>query len=187
MKKLIPPFVSRLKKQKEDGLDHVLDMYLPLVKAIVYKVLATGREADREECVNDVFLVVWQNAKQFEGDEQDFKRWIGTIAKYKAIDRYRKLKTLEVEHQNEDGIHTFETSKSTYDSVLQREQKNALLAAISQLPETDRDIFLLKYFMDFSNNEVAEQLGLSKAAVDNRLYRGKKTLSVNRQLKELLI
>jgi len=42
----------------------------------------------------------------------------------------------------------------------------------------------MKYYLELSNNEIAENLSLSKAAVDNRLYRGKKILATNTKLKE---
>lgn len=185
--KKTPRYVSRLKKKKEDALDEVIDAYLPLVKAIVRNILASGREADREECINDVFLLVWQNVHQFHGDETDFKKWIGMVAKYRAIDRYRQLQQAKNGPTAEEQELKDITAWNTEQTVEQKEQRHALLAAIALLPEIDRDIFMLKYFLEFSNQEVANQLGLTKAAVDNRLYRGKKVLASSRQLKELLI
>ncbi|WP_438824961.1 sigma factor-like helix-turn-helix DNA-binding protein [Bacillus sp. JJ722] len=41
--------------------------------------------------------------------------------------------------------------------------------------------------MQLSNIEIAEALNLSKAAIENRLYRGKKKLATTIQLKERLI
>ena len=32
-------FIKRLKRQKEDALEFVVDTYLPLIKGITYKVL----------------------------------------------------------------------------------------------------------------------------------------------------
>nr|WP_232019952.1 sigma factor [Ureibacillus thermosphaericus] len=46
--------------------------------------------------MNDVFLAVSQNSDKFRGSEEELKKWIGTIAKYKAIDIYRKQKKMEV-------------------------------------------------------------------------------------------
>jgi len=34
----------------------------------------------------------------------------------------------------------------------------------------------MKYFLNMKNEEIGRQLGLTKASVDNRLYRGKKRL-----------
>ncbi|KGR85414.1 sigma-70 family RNA polymerase sigma factor [Lysinibacillus odysseyi] len=180
-------FIIRLKKHKEDALEYVIDEYMPFVKAIAIKILSYQHSNAVDECVNDVFLSVWQNAHQFEGDAADFKKWIGMITKYKAIDLYRQL---EKQHEREEGPVALETVKTGQDlqqQVLGTEEKNELLFAIGQLDVIDRDIFMMKYFMELSNSEIADALGLTKAAVDNRLYRGKKKLAATIQLKERFV
>ncbi len=44
------------------------------MNAIAYKILSDINKDAIEECVNDVFLAIWQNAKQFEGQPEDFKK-----------------------------------------------------------------------------------------------------------------
>ena len=49
-------FIKRLKKQKEDALEYIIDEYLPFVKAIAFKILAPiGKQSAIDECINDVF------------------------------------------------------------------------------------------------------------------------------------
>ena len=65
--------LKRLRKQDEKVLTVVIDLYMPLVKAIAYKILQPiGRTDSMDECINDVFLTVWQNASKFEGEPADF-------------------------------------------------------------------------------------------------------------------
>lgn len=180
-------FISRLKKQKEDALDYIIEAYLPLVKTIATKILHNMKHPDIEECVNDVFLTVWQNAHQFNGEADDFKKWIGMITKYKAIDRYRQAEKLMSIEQSYEPLEQKASKIQTDQTVLKREAKNEILFAVSQLEVIDRDIFIMKYFLELSNLEIANQLGLSKAAVDNRLYRGKKVLATNEKLKERFV
>lgn len=177
-------FIKRLKKQKEDALEYIIDVYLPLVKTIATKILDNKKRTDIDECINDVFLTVWQNAKQFQGDAQDFKKWIGTITKYKAIDRYRQAEKQMSIEELDVPIEQKASTLLTDQSVLKKEEKNELLLAISQLEEMDRDIFMMKYYLELPNKKIAETIGLTKAAVDNRLYRGKKILAKNTKLKE---
>jgi len=180
-------FIVGLKKQKEDALAYIIKMYLPLVKTITTKILFRLSPFDIEECINDVFLSVWKNAHQFQGDAADFKKWIGMIAKYKAIDRYRQYeKQREREHVDELLNHKTHTLLPEH-SLLQQEEKTMLLFALSQLSEIDSEIFIMKYYLELSNSEIADYLNLSKAAVDNRLYRGKKVLAHNKRLKELMV
>ena len=180
-------FIKRLKKKKEDALEYIIDAYMPLVKTIATKILHNQNRLDVDECINDVFLTVWQNVQQFKGEPEDFKKWIGMITKYKAIDRYRQAEKRNAREHQDESLLEKSSTPGTDISVLRREEKNELLAAISQLEELDRDIFIMKYYLDLTNIEIADQLTLSKAAVDNRLYRGKKKLASNVKLKERLV
>lgn len=169
--------IKQLKKHNERALQRVIDEYMPLVKAICYKVLQPlGQNTAVEECVNDVFLNVWQNATQFKGEPEDFKKWLGTIAKFKAIDYYRKIsKRQQREEVTADTPQN--QSASVQSIVLHNEERDTILLALSQLPVIDRDIFIMKYYLNMANETIAQQLNLTKAAVDNRLYRGRKKLA----------
>lgn len=180
-------FVKRLKKQDEDALEYVIDTHMPFIKAIVYKILQPLGKVDLvEECMSDVFLSVWQKSTQFKGDAIEFKKWIGMIAKYKAIDQYRAIEKQQAKEQVLDGTDNFASGNLTQDQILQREERNELLFELSKLEPVDRDIFTMKYFLEMANGEIADALFISKAAVDNRLYRGKRKLaySITKSLEE---
>ncbi|WP_301108788.1 sigma-70 family RNA polymerase sigma factor [Sporosarcina sp.] len=171
-------FIRRLKRKKEDAIEYVVDAYLPFVKAVVYKVLGSLQtEADMDECISDVFLAVWENSDQFEGEAADFKKWICMVAKYKAIDQYRRMEKRKTREQGMDDMSFISDSNAVGD-LLAKEEQEELLVAMSKLNEVDRDIFTMKYFLDMSNSEIADSLCVTKAAIDNRLYRGKKQLSL---------
>ncbi|MEG0473826.1 MAG: sigma-70 family RNA polymerase sigma factor, partial [Solibacillus sp.] len=89
--------------------------------------------------------------------------------------------------QSDTPLQQHEASYTTEQHLLKREQKNELLFALSQLAELDRHIFMMKYYLELTNSEIAETLGITKAAVDNRLYRGKKELAQHEKLKERFI
>ncbi len=180
-------FIKLLKKQREEALDYIINQYGGLVHAIAYRILGGTSLEAVDECVNDTFLLVWQRAGQFAGEPGDFKKWIGMIAKYKAIDYYRVLEKKQAREQHSEQILLEQATEDVQAAYLLKEQKNELLAAISQLPEIDRDIFMMKYFLNMTSIEIAEALLLSVTAVDNRLFRGRKKLAGNALLKERLI
>lgn len=176
-------FISKLQLQQEKALAYVIDTYMPYVKAIARKILEhpCGNGAV-DECVNDVFLTVWQKSSNFTGNEQEFRKWIGTITKFKAIDLYRKQKkneTISLEYVKEQVDD--ETGELLY---LKKEQKELLLLKIYELPESERELFLMKYYLDLTNGEIATALEITKSAVENRLYRGKKRLVKMLSIKE---
>ncbi|MDQ0233489.1 sigma-70 family RNA polymerase sigma factor [Metabacillus malikii] len=187
MREPIEYYIKRLKKQKEDGLEAIVDTYMPFVKAIAENILSGKNRSALDECVNDVFLSVWQNANKFTGDGQDFKKWIGMITKSKAIDLYRQLEKQQARQQDDRALEKLSGDQDIQTKLILAEQKNELLFEISKLDELDREIMIMKYFLELSNLEIAESLELTKAAVDNRLYRGKKKLASAITLKERFV
>jgi RNA polymerase sigma-70 factor (ECF subfamily) len=168
-------YISRLKKRKEDALEFIVDNYLGIVKSAIYKVLSPlERDGIIEECINDVFLSVWNNSDKFNGEELDFKKWIYKIAKFKAIDYYRReIKNLDVSLEEKE----ISTNKLVEEEIINAEDRQELIQLISTLEPLDRDIFTMKFFLGVSTYDIAEKFGLSRAAIDNRIYRGKKKLS----------
>jgi len=180
-------FIKRLKKQDEAALEYVIEKYSALVHAIAYKILSNISIEAIDECVNDVFLTLWQSANQFKGEPEDFKKWIGMMTKYKAIDAFRKLEKQRAREQSDERLHEHSNHEDVQMHLLKKEDKNTLLLALSSLAEIDRDIFMMKYSLQLTTAEIAESLHLSVSAVENRLYRGKKKLAQHSQLKEVFL
>lgn len=169
-------FIKRLKRKKEDALEYTYDKYIPLVKGIVFKVLDRFEDNGAvEECINDVFLAVWNNSNKFEGDEKNFKNWICAIAKFKAVDYYRKLVK-----KSEDiiGSIDIEEKNTLEDEIMISENKKDIMKLLSELEEMDKQIFIMKYFLGLKAEEIGDKLSISKAAVDSRIYRSKKKLKI---------
>lgn len=168
-------YIKRLKKGKEDALEFIVDKYLGLVKSAVYKILSPlEREGIIEECINDIFLSIWNNADKFNGEDLDFKKWIYKIAKFKAIDYYRKeIKNTDVTIEDKE----ISTSRLVEEEIISMEDRNELINLINTLEPIDRDIFTMKFFLGIKTEDIVKKLGLSRAAIDNRIYRGKKKLS----------
>ncbi|AWE07314.1 RNA polymerase subunit sigma-70 [Lysinibacillus sp. 2017] len=180
-------YISRLKKKKEDALEYIMNHYGGLVHGITHQILGHISRQAVDECVNDTFLLIWQRAHQFDGDTKAFKKWVGMITKYKAIDYYRALEKQKTREKIDEQVILAQAIPDMQMTYIQKEQRDELLAAISGLPEIDRDIFMMKYFLDLPSGEIAEALQLSVSAIDNRLSRGRKKLAQNIKLKEQFI
>lgn len=169
-------YIKRLKKGREDALEFIIDMYLPLVKGVTYKILSPLKNHGIiEECINDIFLSVWNNSQKFQGNTEDFKNWICVIAKFKAIDYYRKeIKKSEIVSDNLSIVG----DNSIEEELIVMEEREELMKVINTLEPMDKHIFIMKFFLGNKSKEIASKLGITKASVDNRLCRGKKKLKV---------
>lgn len=170
-------FIKRLQRDKEEALEWVYDRYVPLVKTVVQKVLSRFNDYGMiEECINDVFIAVWKNSKSFVGDEKKFRNWICSIARFKAIDYYRKIVKKSEDILDEVDIIEKDTIE---DEIVLAENKKELELLLNSLDEVDRKIFIMKYFLGFKSEEISEELNLTKASINCRIYRNKKKLKIN--------
>lgn len=71
------------------------------------------------------------------------------------------------------NTHTAETR------LFIRENKNEFLKIISELSMLDRDILVMKFLLDMTNEEIANNIGATKATVDKRIYHGEKKLQTH--------
>lgn len=168
-------FITEIKKKNPKALDFVVDTYSNLTFKIVSNVLNSNFHCqDVEECVNDVFLAVWNNIESFDELKGVFKYWISAIAKYKSIDYKRKLgKTL-----NNESIDNFDfqTDSNIESLVISKENKDELLDAISTMKSEDKEIFIRRYFLDETIESIAKEFDVNRNLIDKKLSRGRKFL-----------
>lgn len=130
-----------------------------------------------DECVNDILLSIWHHAKDFNGDSAKFKKWICAIAKFKAIDYYRKAaKSLEI---SSDNLELSSSSDSVEKDLERIENRSELMHLINRLDPIDQQIFIRRFFLGENTVDIAHKLGKTKASIDNRIYRCKKKLKVH--------
>jgi RNA polymerase sigma-70 factor (ECF subfamily) len=68
----------------------------------------------------------------------------------------------------------FESADTPVDEqVIDQIGYDRLVALISRLCESQRNIFEMRYVQFFTNDEIAEELGVDAKTVENRLYKAK--------------
>lgn len=146
-------FIERLQMEKEDALEYIVNEYSSLVKGITIKILnPLKNDGLVDECINDIFLSVWNNAKKFKGDTSNFKYWIASIARFKAIDYYRKTKKSTVVPS--EHIELIQ-SDLVEENVILSENKKEILAYIRTLEPLDQKIIIMRLFLDMKSDEIS--------------------------------
>ncbi|MCR5600532.1 MAG: sigma-70 family RNA polymerase sigma factor [Ruminococcus sp.] len=144
------------------------------VYAIVYnKLRGCGTNEDVEECVSDVFADVFLKCEFDLSLDNDVKYLIGTIAKRKAIDRFRSLcaRANHMTDADEDDIHELVADFSVDDHVDRSELRRVLLDKIDELGEPDSTILIQKFYYNRNSNEIAKSVSMTATAVRARCSR----------------
>jgi len=61
---------------------------------------------------------------------------------------------------------------SAEDSVLERERRDEMLVALDRLSERQREVLVLRYYLDLSEADIADTLRISRGAVKSHSSRG---------------
>ncbi len=64
------------------------------------------------------------------------------------------------------------TAPSAETAVLEREEHRAVFAGVTQLPWRQRQVLVLRYYLDLSEAQIAATLGISRGAVKSHASRG---------------
>lgn len=167
-----------LKNAPSEGLSELIARYGGQVKWIVEKIIGTNHPRDVEECVSDAFLRLWQNIDRFHPENgTPLRSYLFGIARYAAIDCKRRNLKIEDPIPAAENDLTIEVDFT--DKIAETINTRILQESIDSLPEPDRQIFILRYFLEQPISAIAQQLSLSQKAVENKLYRGKKLLKTD--------
>ena len=164
--------VERLLLEKnEQGMDALLLHYGPLMRYIIAPILQNPQ--DREDCLSEVSMRVWEKIGQFDGEKGSFRAWLTAITRNTALNHARKASGSSAEELSES---TPSPEPSPEEALLKKERQEALNAALNRLSYKDRLLFYRKYYYRQSTAQIAAELGMTERAVEGKLYRVKKQL-----------
>lgn len=124
---------------------------------------------EAEDAAQQTFLSAYR-ALLAGQEPRDPSAWLGTIARNECRSRLRARRAEPLALVQEPAADELQRDAA------RREEVQALCAALTELPPQQRDAVVLREFYGLSYAEVAAALGLSGAAVESLLFRGRKRL-----------
>jgi RNA polymerase sigma-70 factor (family 1) len=130
-----------------------------------------GDLAQAEDITQETFLRLWREREKI--DLNRVRSFLFTVANNLFLDSTRRQK-VALKYQNQP---TRDRDHESPEHVLeQKEFREQLETAINDLPETQREVFLLNRIEKMTYREIAEQLGVSVKAVEKRMGKALKRL-----------
>ena len=166
--------------QSEENAQRTLfDKYFNYVYTIVFSRLRScASREDIEECVGDVFADVYMRFDEHRAFEGDPTGFVGTVARRKAADMYKRLtknKFGSISIDDEEAAE-IEAPDNTADTVEKKELRDSLIKCVELLGEPDSTIIIQKYFFMRSSTEISKLVSLTPEAVRVRCSRALKKL-----------
>ena len=139
---------------------------------------------DAEEAVQAAYLSAFANVGAFEA-RSSLSTWLTRIVVNEALGR-RRAEQRRRRHLEREGVALLDDYRDALmrgseadapDVTVAREQIRKLLeAAVAELPDPFRTVFVLREIEGMSSEETAESLGLPVATVKTRLFRSRRRL-----------
>lgn len=165
-----PPDLDSLIRAVADLADRsafgvLFDYYAPKLKAFL---LRTGIDpASSEELVQEVMLIVWQQASSFDPSRATLSTWIYTIARNRRIDLLRSER--RIARQDAGLVADEPVAPSTDGLVEARDWHSWLGQALERLPPEQSRVLRLAFFEDMSQTAIARADGLPLGTVKSRM------------------
>lgn len=155
--------ISQYKKGNEGAFAILVNRHKKRIYTTIYMIVKDPYLA--EDLMQETFVKVVHTIKSGRYNEEGkFLPWVSRIAHNLAIDHFRKAKRYPTIVM-EDGSNIFnsiEFSEDSYESHQIQEDINALLRGfIKELPDAQREVLMMRHYMQMSFQEIADATGVS--------------------------
>lgn len=157
--------IDGIREGNRDAMERFMALYGPLIRYIIAPILSDER--DREECLSDVALAVWNRIGAFDPAKSSFHTWISVIARNAAVDRVRRLPPAMEELNGTLASVVGDPEEA----VRQQEVRQMLRKALQTLREGELRLFYRKYYYFQPTGQIAAELGMTVRSVEGKLYR----------------
>lgn len=145
---------------------------------IAYQYLRDAHDAD--EAAQDAFVKVFTHMTSYRED-LPFDVWFTRILVNGCLDlrktRARRLRwSLPMDASPSPSTEPVSRERSAEDLLVGKERMQTIAAAVDQLPDRQRTVFMLRHFGDQTPAQVGAALGLSEATVRVHLFRAVRKL-----------
>lgn len=127
-----------------------------------------GNRDEAQECVQEAFARAWAHRRKLDKAEHP-EAWVRTTAYRIAVSRWRR--TTRGRRPADRAVSAPVTAAAVSESHV------ALVTALKQLPEAQRQALVLHHIADLPVHDVAREMGVPEGTIKARLSRGRAALA----------
>src|SRR5919204_421417 len=144
---------SAVNRAVDAALAELYDRFGRVAYGLALRVLRDEKLA--EDAVQDAFLAAWRNADRFLPERAKASTWVLTFVHRRAVDLVRREDRRRAEPLGA-GVEPAPAGSAEEDAWL-RFERERVQAALSQLPDQQREALELAYYGGFSPSEPPER------------------------------
>lgn len=172
MEEQLKQWISEICAGNEDSFQRLYDATSADVYRTVRYLLIN--QQDVEDVVSEVYMALWKSIDQFD-QERTFRFWLHGLILRKTQDwrrkSWRRLRIIE-------RRKAFPPEDSYYDQdeILRKESANELFQLLNSLSVKHREVVVMRFFHDYSLEEISNLLHIPVGTVKSRLHTALKKL-----------
>ena len=174
--------IARILAGEKELFHELIRPYERMVYLTLFSIVKHQTEA--EDGAQEALISGYRHLSSFRGDAK-FSTWLVRIAINEGRKRLRKAKRAaeeSIEEQAETHEGDFTPAPLTdwreipLEALERKELREALRAAVAELPDIYRQVFALRDLEELNVEETAQALGINTGAVKVRLHRARMML-----------
>ena len=129
---------------------------------------------DAEECVNDTYLHTWKSIPPKQPSV--LRTYLGKLTRNLSIDRLRTRRRARRDSEMTVSFEELEDVLAATEDTNEGEVTDLLNSFLEDLPDTERRLFVGRYWYAYPVNRMAEAYGMTPNAVSKQLARTRERL-----------
>jgi RNA polymerase sigma-70 factor (ECF subfamily) len=167
--------VRRTLAGDQQAYTSLVEKYKDSVFNVAYRMLGNPTEA--EDVAQEAFVRAYTQLHTYK-ETHRFSTWLLSIASHLAIDQLRRRRFLALPLENVPFLEWIaDVSLGPEESALAVEASDEMQRVLAVLPPKYRAVLVLRYWHDFSYEEIAEALKLTPPLVKARLHRARELVA----------
>ena len=168
-------WVEQARAGDKQAFSQLVGAYQRPVYNLTYRMLSNPQEA--EDAAQETFLRAYSRLHQYKPSHK-FSTWLFSIANHLCIDRLRKRRARFVSIDDNPVLQNLEgKAEAPEQSAMVGEHRDEVQKLIGQLAPEYRTPLILRYWEEYSYDEIADTMDITVSAVKSRLFRARKQLA----------
>lgn len=162
------------KQGNQEAFTEIVEIYQNPVYNLCYRMLGNPQAA--EDAAQETFWRAYSNLRRYD-PERPFATWLLSIAAHYCIDQQRRkrLPTMDLDEIIEFSAE--DPAPNPEKAVIENEFSEEVQKQLAGLNENDRAVLVLRYFYEFSEEEICQTLSITKSAAKSRLHRARQHMA----------
>jgi len=165
------------------GDEHGFSQLWRLLQPPLLRYLRLRDRETAEDIAAETWLQVVRDLPRFSGSPADFRAWLFTVARHRAIDAGRARAARPQTPTGE--VIDIGTSRSAEAAAIERAETDAALRLVATLPEAQAEMVMLRVVAGLPVAHVARIVGKKPGTVAVNVHRALKTLASHDRVRAL--